>query len=1001
MKHVFTLRFLIGLMALCASVQTSAQLVVINGNDSGTGSLRQQVTDAEPGDLIVIINPVTEIELSSGPILIDKSLTITGNGILLSTITSNNSSRIFDITSGSVILNTLTLQDAAADDGGAIHLSNATLTLNATSISNCSATGASGSGGAIFVGSGATLNVSNSFFSGNLANRAGGAIESTAGTTVTLTTVVFENNKAGVAPAVANPGNGGAFHITGNGNATINGGMAGQNQAASEGGAFWNGTGTMTVSGTVVTGNEAMGAAADNGGGGFYNLNGGTLNLNSVTLADNHATGTSGSGGGVLNDVGATLNVDGGVIATNTANRAGGGIENNAGTVTLGGVEITANETFTSPGNGGGLHVTGAGTVTISEGLVAGNLAGAEGGGLWNGTGTMSITGTQILGNTASGAAADQGGGGIYNLNGGTLLISGATINGNVANGALGSGGGILNDVGSQLTIADTEIAGNTAVRAGGGIEDNSGTSTIILNNVTLNGNSTSGPPGNGGGLHITGGGSLTMTGGAVTGNTAGLEGGGLWNGSGTMTLNGVVISENIASGAAADDGGGGVFNTSGTLIIADSDISMNLANGTSGSGGGIFSLDGPVTVTNSSISENSANRAGGGIEIVNGLLTVSDCHLTQNDVNGGAGTANPGNGGAFHVTGAATIVFTDSAILGNEAMREGGGLWNQTGSTMSVTACTIDGNVASGPDATHGGGGIFNNGGMLQLERSTVSNNQSTGAAANGGGIHVKAGEVAVLASTISGNQSANNGGGIYNNAQFSANAITVANNMAGLLGGGLSSASPDGASLKNSLIVSNTAEGADDLHVSGSAVASLGFNLIGQADASDFESVQPSDQLGDSENPLDAMLGDLADNGGPTWTHALLENSPAYNAGDPADLFNDQIGSPVFGGIRDTGAFEAQEMLGAEAFASGSQNSIIYPNPSRNGLLNIGLSSGFMGSADVQIVEIGSGRIIREMRLDSEVSQIDLSGNLAGVYVVRIASDQFVESHKVVLLD
>lgn len=51
-----------------------------------------------------------------------------------------------------------------------------------------------------------------------------------------------------------------------------------------------------------------------------------------------------------------------------------------------------------------------------------------------------------------------------------------------------------LNDVGSQLSVSATAITGNSAVRAGGGIEDNSGTSTIILTDVNLNNNSVSGP---------------------------------------------------------------------------------------------------------------------------------------------------------------------------------------------------------------------------------------------------------------------------------------------------------------------------------------------------------------------------------------------------------------------------------------------------------------------------------------------------------------------------
>ncbi len=79
---------------------------------------------------------------------------------------------------------------------------------------------------------------------------------------------------------------------------------------------------------------------------------------------------------------GAVLNI--GVFeATNTvfdANRAGGAIESSAGsTTTLTGVELTGNETGPTPGNGCGFHLTGAGTVTITDSTVVGNVAANEG----------------------------------------------------------------------------------------------------------------------------------------------------------------------------------------------------------------------------------------------------------------------------------------------------------------------------------------------------------------------------------------------------------------------------------------------------------------------------------------------------------------------------------------------------------------------------------------------------------------------------------------------
>src|SRR5690606_9183307 len=149
-------------------------------------------------------------------------------------------------------------------------------------------------------------------------------------------------------------------------------------------------------------------------------------------------------------------------------------------------------------------------------------------------------------------------------------------------------GGGILSIAGA-VTVENSQVVSNTATRAGGGIELIEG--SLIMNQVTLNLNTTGASPGNGGGLHITGFANADITGGTVNSNTATREGGGLWNGFGIMTVDGVVIDANIASGNAADDGGGGIFNNGGTLIVQNNtSVTNNIANGTAGSGGGLFS---------------------------------------------------------------------------------------------------------------------------------------------------------------------------------------------------------------------------------------------------------------------------------------------------------------------------------------------------------------------------------------------------------------------------
>ena len=558
MRKTITFQKLVfGLTMLFTAVTSYGQTVTSAADDGTAGTLRSQVAAALSGGTITFDTSVTNVVLLLGEITIDKTLTIIGNGSTTTTVDGNANGRIFNVTTGNFILNGLKLTNGLADNGGAIQITGANVILNNILINNSRANGILGSGGAVLVGLGANFAANDSTFSGNISNRAGGAIEATAATTTTLVNVDLTGNNTGVAPATANPGNGGAFHITGAGTVTITGGTLSNNVAAAEGGGLWNGAGNMIILGTTITANTASGVASDNGGGGIYNLNNGTLTITNATISNNTANGTSGSGGGILNDVGATLNVNNSTITGNTANRAGGGIEGNAtaGTsfINLNGVILNSNTVFTSPGNGGGLHMTGPGTVNITGGTVNNNNAGSEGGGLWNGTGTMTVDGTTIDGNTASGVAADNGGGGIYVNNGGTLIVqNNAVISNNIANGTAGSGGGILSDVGATVTVNGSTITGNTANRAGGGIEAVASTTTT-LNNVALTNNNAGVSPAiavqETAVAFISQVPVSTLNGGNASNNLAANQGGGLWNGSGTMTVTGTTINGNVVSG--------------------------------------------------------------------------------------------------------------------------------------------------------------------------------------------------------------------------------------------------------------------------------------------------------------------------------------------------------------------------------------------------------------------------------------------------------------------
>ncbi len=94
----------------------------------------------------------------------------------------------------------------------------------------------------------------------------------------------------------------------------------------------------------------------------------------------------------------------------------------NGGQAALTNVDADANTTGAAPGNGGALHITGAGTVTWTNGTITANSAANEGGGLWNSaTGSLTATGIDFGANTA------PEGPDAYN-DGGTMLVNGAPV---------------------------------------------------------------------------------------------------------------------------------------------------------------------------------------------------------------------------------------------------------------------------------------------------------------------------------------------------------------------------------------------------------------------------------------------------------------------------------------------------------------------------------------------------------------------------------------------
>ena len=255
-------------------------------------------------------------------------------------------------------------------------------------------------------------------------------------------------------------------------------------------------------------------------------------------------------------------------------------------------------------------------------------------------------------------------------------------------------------------------------------------------------------------------------------------------------------------------------------------------------------------------------------------------------------------------------------------------------------------------------------------------------------------------MVTTISGNSSESNGGGIYNNAEIIINANTITLNTADEDGGGIYNNSTTSPLVKNTILAGNTAVGdGSDLFSNSGQITSQGYNLIGitsgQFTGSD------NDITGTEANPLNAGLLPLSDNGGETFTHALACPSPAGDMGSMNDSFADQRGEAVFNSRRDIGAFEAQVFcsLGTNDVVVSNAKSVVYPNPSVNGIFTIDFTENMVAGSSVKIYEIGTGKLVREMATEGSSMQIELSNFATGTYVMQITSDRATETHKLVV--
>ena len=344
------------------------------------------------------------------------------------------------------------------------------------------------------------------------------------------------------------------------------------------------------------------------------------------------------------------------------------------------------------------------------------------------------------------------------------------------------------------------------------------------------------------------------------------------------------------------------------TIILGGSELTI----------GKNLTIDASALSEGITISGNDASRVfqiNSATEVTMKALTISDGVAPE----GTGNTGVPGEyGGGIYNDG--NLIMEQCTVTNNRAGRggmatgsgdggdggDGGGIFN--GDTLVMRQCTVSGNeggdggfgFGSGDGGVGGDGGGISVFGTLTLEQCTVTNNRG----GEGGDGQVNGGNGGV----------GGNGGGIDRGFTY---VVEISDSI---VAGNFVGAGTEGAA---------DGQGPDlefDFQTTSTGINLIGDNTLFGGSPSTVFPAGPT--VGTSSNPLDPVLANLADNGGPTLTHLPLRGSPALNplGGATVDstFSNDQRGpgfERVIAGIRDIGAVEATDYASIDAQAAAEE--------------------------------------------------------------------------------
>ena len=809
--------------------------VVSTTADSGPGSLRQALDDANPGDTVTfLLTAPATITLTSGVVAIAKNVTLSGPASGTITISAGNASRVFDVLAGvtAAISNlTLTQGNATSGNGGAVDDSGA-LTLTNVTINNSTVSDPAGFGGAIGVETGGSLAMSNSTIDGNSAYQAGGIFESAGASPVTITGSTLSNNTVTDTYAYDD---GGAL-VVNVATTLTNDTVSGNTGSAIAVNA------PLTISGGTYSNNTAKGGD----GGALYvfdniTITGATFDGNVAGDPNPVASPPTANGGAIYSDYDVTID-----SSTFTNNQAvsvgadayGGAIEFDDGSLT-----VTSSK-FTSNSAGGANATYGYGGAISDE---TGN--------------TVSITGSTFTSNQAGGTAASEYGYGgaldiyaTYTIDNDTFTSNAAVggTDGNATGGALIIGGGgtqITNSAFSSNNATSGSVSGTDNGQASGGaisVQSGSG-GTVTLDGDNFNGNTVvASSVASGGALDVET--PASMNGGNFSGNTASVGlgqcpaaiGGGAYLDSDTA-MNGVSVTNNKTTIAAAT-------GSSCLLALKRKPLPLPMHRGT-----------------------RRMHRAA--------AFAPRRAKARKIDVNPSSSNEYGLGGGIASVAG--TFTFSGT-VTNNSAATDGGGFYVDNScacSNVTITNSTIDSNtVTASPGTQDGGGGIYAGATQTTIVTSTISNNTvsgDTGGGDGGGGVFATL-PLTMLNDTLTGN-SAQFGGDIYFVQTLGLTNVTVMNGTATAAagaGGDIYANSASALTLFGSIIAGGSASTQNNIGGDTQSVTLTdnGYNIINTSNSS-MSGSAGTDITGTTVDPL---LSTLASNGGPTKTMADGATSP-----------------------------------------------------------------------------------------------------------------------------